>query len=244
MTPMGCGQSQAARGDVAPAMAPVVPGTNQAAVGDGGDKAAPASGGEFHAANGNGVNGKVEPKEGMAPKASPASSSASSSPVPATTQAAAAGAPRPPRMGPPVPVSVLTDSYKASHFLMYPDARLMVAYGEFRGPFAKDPEDSRFVFYGIRYIIENFVAVQWTEHDVELAAGFYSTHNAGFQPYPFPRDLFMKFVRENNGYFPVRIEALPEGTVANVHVPVYQIFAEGEYARLITFLETILTQVW
>ena len=53
----------------------------------------------------------------------------------------------------------------------------------------------------------------------------------------------MKFVNENNGYFPVRIESLPEGTVANVHVPVYQIFAEKEYTRLVTFLETILTQV-
>lgn len=52
------------------------------------------------------------------------------------------------RFGPPIPVSVLTDSYKASHFLMYPDAKLMVAYGEFRQPYAKDPEDSRFVFYG------------------------------------------------------------------------------------------------
>ena len=49
---------------------------------------------------------------------------------------------------------------------------------------------------------------------------------------------------ENDGYFPVTIEALPEGTVAHTHVPVYQIFAEGEYARLVTFLETILTQMW
>ena len=119
----------------------------------------------------------------------------------------------------------------------------MVAYGEFRGSFAKDPEDSRFVFYGMRYLVENYL-VPWTEHDVEMAAAFYATHNAGFQPFPFPKDLFLKFVRENNGYFPVRIEALPEGTVANVHVPVYQIFAEKEYARLITFLETILTQCW
>ena len=66
--------------------------------------------------------------------------------------APASAAPTQPRMsgrfGPPIPVSVLTDSYKASHFLMYPDARLMVAYGEFRQPYAKDPEDSRFVFYG------------------------------------------------------------------------------------------------
>lgn len=127
---------------------------------------------------------------------------------------------------------------------MYPDAELMVAYGEFRAPFNKDPEDSRFVFYGIRYIIENFVAIRWTARDVEMAEAFYSSHNAGNSSYPFPKDLFMKFVNENNGYFPVRIEALPEGTVANVHVPVYQIFAAHEYARLVTFLETILTQIW
>jgi nicotinic acid phosphoribosyltransferase len=149
-----------------------------------------------------------------------------------------------PRMGPPVPVSVLTDSYKASHYLMYPEAKLMVAYGEFRGAFNKDPDDTRFVFYGIRYIIENFVAVPWTERDVEQADMFYQTHNAGFTPFPFPKDLFLKFVHQNKGYMPVRIEALQEGTVANVHVPVYQIFASDEYSRLITFLETILTQVW
>jgi nicotinamide phosphoribosyltransferase len=86
--------------------------------------------------------------------------------------------------------------------------------------------------------------VQWTTEDVEKADLFYKTHNAGFQQYPFPKALFMKFVKENNGYFPVRIEALPEGTCANIHVPVYQITAEGEYSRLITFLETLLTQVW
>lgn len=54
----------------------------------------------------------------------------------------------------------------------------------------------------------------------------------------------MKFVREKKGYFPVRIESLPDGSVANVHVPVYQITAEKEYARLVTFLETLLTMVW
>lgn len=57
----------------------------------------------------------------------------------------------------------------------------------------------------------------WAQ-DVEAAERFYSTHNAGFTPYAYPKDLFMKFVKENNGYFPVKIEALPEGTVANIHV--------------------------
>ncbi len=95
----------------------------------------------------------------------------------------------------------------------------------------------------MRYIIENFVAVRWTEEDVEAADDFYKTHGVGNTPFPFPRDLFLSFVHENDGYFPVRIEALPEGTVASIHTPVYQIFSYGKYARLVTFLETILTQV-
>jgi len=71
-----------------------------------------------------------------------------------------------------------------------------------------------------------------------------STHLAGYQPFPFPKDLFAKFIKENDGYFPIRLQALPEGTVANAHTPVYQITAEGEYSRLVTFFETLLTQVW
>jgi len=144
----------------------------------------------------------------------------------------------------PIPLSILTDSYKAGHFLMYPECQKMVAYGEFRAPYEGDSSDTRFIFTGMRYIIENFIAVPWTVEDVERADMFYKTHNAGFQPYPYPKDLFMKFVKENKGYFPVKIEALPEGSVANIHVPVYQITAEKEYSRLITFLETILTMVW
>eukprot|EP00960_Hanusia_phi_P070447 767311-Hanusia_phi.AAC.4 len=58
------------------------------------------------------------------------------------------------------PMSVMTDSYKAGHFLMYPECK--------------------------------------------------RTHKAGGTPYPFPRDLFLKFIKENDGYFPVTIEALPE----------------------------------
>jgi nicotinamide phosphoribosyltransferase len=50
--------------------------------------------------------------------------------------------------------AIMSDSYKATHFLMYPDATQMSAYGGFRKPYP-DMNDNRFVFYGIRYIIEN-----------------------------------------------------------------------------------------
>jgi len=54
----------------------------------------------------------------------------------------------------------------------------------------------------------------------------------------------MKFVKENDGYFPVKFQALRDGTAAHVHVPVYQITSEGEYSKLCTFLETVLTHIW
>ncbi|KAF9282427.1 nicotinate phosphoribosyltransferase family-domain-containing protein [Linnemannia elongata] len=143
-----------------------------------------------------------------------------------------------------IPLAVMTDSYKTTHPSIYPEAQRMVAYGEMRQAYDKDPSDNRMVAYGIRYIIENYVAKKWTLQDVEQAKEFFKTHNAGFTPFPFPEDLFKKIVNEHDGYFPLKIEALPEGTAIHAHVPVYQITAEGEMSRLVTYLETLLTMIW
>ncbi|KAJ1723661.1 hypothetical protein LPJ61_005804, partial [Coemansia biformis] len=56
--------------------------------------------------------------------------------------------------------------------------------------------------------------------------------------------LFLQFIREHGGYFPVRIETLPEGSVVYPHTPVMQISAEREYAPLVTYLETVLLMTW
>ena len=104
----------------------------------------------------------------------------------------------------------------------------MVAYGEFRCSFDGDLQDQRILYYGMRYLIEHYIAVPWTEtgnpsqsnkKDVEMASAFFETHHAGQSAYPFPKDLFLKFIRENKGYFPVKIESLPEGSVVYPHVP-------------------------
>ena len=62
-------------------------------------------------------------------------------------------------------------------------------YGEFRGGFEKDKEDTRLVFYGMRYIIENFVARQWTQRDVDEAARFFkcAPHSLQFRSSWRPR---------------------------------------------------------
>lgn len=46
-------------------------------------------------------------------------------------------------------------------------------YGEFRSGYDKDKEDTRFVFYGIRYLVENYVSRRWTMEDIEKAAKFH-----------------------------------------------------------------------
>ncbi len=142
-----------------------------------------------------------------------------------------------------IPFPVRTDSYKGSHSFAMPPAKRTTAYGEFRKAYP-GMDDERIVFYGIRYIVENVLEHQWTKQEVEDADKFFATHNVGGTPYPYPKDLFLKFIEENNGYFPIKVEALPEGTVVYPHVPVYQITAEEPYAALLTYLETLLTHVW
>lgn len=73
---------------------------------------------------------------------------------------------------------------------------------------------------------------------------FLETHNAGSKPYPAPVELFKEIVEEHHGWFPIRIRALPEGSVIYPHVPVYTIEAEGKFSGLVTFLESLLTMVW
>jgi len=166
------------------------------------------------------------------------------------------------------PLTVMADSYKAGHFKMYPAAKVMSAYGEFRKPFefkrvvgvendavalvngkkvvklkTEDLiKDNRIVFYGLRYFIEQFLSKRITEEDIKRAEKFYSEHNVGGTPYSFPRKIFDRI--EELGYYPVKIEALREGSVIYPHTPVFIITAEDEFSHFCTFLETMLTMVW
>ena len=51
--------------------------------------------------------------------------------------------------------------------------------GSFRTSYGGDPEDHRFVFYGLRYVIEEVLSIQWTVEDVDAADRFFSSHSAG-----------------------------------------------------------------
>ena len=141
------------------------------------------------------------------------------------------------------PLLVLGDSYKAGHFKMYKQSVKMCAYGEFREPMKlSGTNDPRIVVYGMRHIIDQLISRVITQADVEWAKSFYSTHGILNGKFEYPSDLFDDI--RKLGHFPVKIEALPEGSVVLPHTPVFFITAEDKYSRFCTFLETVLTMIW
>ena len=56
---------------------------------------------------------------------------------------------------------------------LLPAAHQNPQYGEFRSGYDKDTSDTRLVWYGLRYIVENYLLRQWTVEDVERADLFF-----------------------------------------------------------------------
>ena len=141
-----------------------------------------------------------------------------------------------------IPFPLLTDSYKQCHYKLYPsDTRRLVAYASFRSAFNKDKKDQRQIYYGIRHFCETVLYHQWTREEVEEADLFLSTHLAPKgEAYPFPKHLFLKFIDENDGYFPVTLQSLTEGSIVYPNTPVCQLSCRDDYAPLCTWLETLL----
>lgn len=144
-----------------------------------------------------------------------------------------------------MPMGFGTDSYKQSHPEAYPEVLSAGAYIEARKGFNGDDKDRRLVVNGVRYFVTRFLAKQWTEEDVAAADREMKTYCPGGTLHPFPADLFRKFIAENDGYFPVRVRSLRDGQAVLARTPMFVFEADGEYARLVTWLETLALQsIW
>lgn len=136
------------------------------------------------------------------------------------------------------------DSYKFSHFLQYPAGTTFItSYIEARG-FDKNLfkyNEPEVVVAGINVFIRKIVSRQITEADVVEANNLMEAHGE-----PFNYDGFMKIVNDHDGYWPVRIEVLPEGTVTKPGIPLVQITnTDPELPWVTSFVETmILRAVW
>jgi nicotinamide phosphoribosyltransferase len=136
-------------------------------------------------------------------------------------------------------ILLMTDSYKVGHSVQYPPGTESVySYFESRGGMYKET-----VFFGLQYIIEKYLTKRVTVDDVCEADWMFASHFGTDKL--FNKAGWMKIVNEKDGFLPIRIKAVPEGTV----VPVSNVLmtvenTDPEYAWLTNYLETILSQVW
>jgi len=134
---------------------------------------------------------------------------------------------------------LLSDSYKCSHHVQYPKGTTEIySYFESRGG-----EFREIVFFGLQYFIKSYLLKPITKEDIEEATEYYSLHFGN-------ESLFNKkgweyILEKHNGYLPISIKAIPEGTVVpNKNVMMTVVNTDPECFWLTNYLETLLSQVW
>ncbi len=129
-----------------------------------------------------------------------------------------------------------TDSYKASHWLQYPpgtDATFF--YVESRGGM-----HDRTVFFGLQSILKDALARPVTHADIDEARDLFAAHGE-----PFNEAGWRDIVERLGGHLPVRIRAVPEGTVVPTHQALMTIESTDPQAYWVpSYLETLLLRVW
>jgi nicotinamide phosphoribosyltransferase len=132
-----------------------------------------------------------------------------------------------------------TDSYKASHYLQYPpETTSMFSYIESRG---SDEGYKATVFFGLQYFLKAYLTYRVSPEDVEEAKKFYALHGE-----PFNYDGWMYIAKELKGRLPVRIRAVPEGTIVPTHNILVSIEStDPKVFWIVSWLETMLLRyVW
>ncbi|MDA4133346.1 MAG: nicotinamide phosphoribosyltransferase domain-containing protein, partial [Thaumarchaeota archaeon] len=131
-----------------------------------------------------------------------------------------------------------TDSYKPSHWLQYPaDVASMYSYFESRG--GRYPWTC---FFGLQPYLLDYLLQPITRAHVEEADTFFRLHGE-----PFNREGWTYLVDRYEGRFPVRIRAVPEGTVVptgNVLFDIELTVPDPRVFWVVSWLETLLVQVW
>jgi len=135
---------------------------------------------------------------------------------------------------------LLADAYKYSHHKLYlPGTEYIYSYLESRGG-----KFDNTVFYGLQYYLKTYLqGIVFTKEKINEAEAL--LQEVFGRDDVFDRRRFEYIVHTHGGHLPVRIRAVPEGTV----VPVRNVLMTIENTDpacfwLTNFLETLLMQVW
>lgn len=133
---------------------------------------------------------------------------------------------------------LMTDSYKASHFLQYPqDTEYLNFYIEPRYSSITD----EVVHFGLQIFLNEVLSKKITLADIEEVEEIFKLHGE-----PFNKEGWLYILNKHGGYLPVSIQSVPEGTVIPLkNVQVQIVNTDPKLAWLPGYLETaLLRAVW
>ena len=137
-------------------------------------------------------------------------------------------------------IILLTDSYKCSHYSQYPENTTKIySYFESRGGKFKE-----ICFFGLQIFIKKYlVGKVVTKEKIDEAEILLRLHFG--VDYKFTRHLWEYILENHNGYLPIEIKAVPEGTcLPSKNVLFTMINTDPKCFWLTNYLETLLVQVW
>lgn len=130
-----------------------------------------------------------------------------------------------------------TDSYKHSHFLQYPEGTEYVySYIESRGG-----DYNKTLFFGLQAFIKEYLMQPIGFSDIYEAAVICEAHGI-----PFNEKGWKHIYYQHNGYLPIEIHAVPEGTIVDTNNVLLTIVnTDPKCFWLTSFLETaLLRAIW
>lgn len=102
-------------------------------------------------------------------------------------------------------------------------------------------KDGRMCLYGLTDFIQRELTKPVTEMDVATSALFMQDAHSFGGPLDFDTPMWQRVVREYNGYLPIRIEALPEGSTFWANEPVIQVTSLSEgFGEIAAIIEGVM----
>lgn len=129
------------------------------------------------------------------------------------------------------------DSYKASHYVQYPaNTTVVSSYIESRGGMFEQT-----LFFGLQAFIKQTLLKPFTQADIDEAEAVLVAHGL-----PFNKTGWQYILDTYNGYLPIEIQAVPEGSLVNTHNVLVQVKnTDDNCAWLTSYIETaLLRAVW
>ena len=129
------------------------------------------------------------------------------------------------------------DSYKNTHYKQYPPGTTEVfSYIESRGGIY-----DKTLFFGLQAFIKEYLSKPITQEDIDFAETIITAHG-----YEFNVDGWQRILDKHNGFIPVEIKAVPEGTVVNNKNVLLTIRnTDPELPWITSFMETsLLRAIW